>query len=58
MSDQDGISPYNTNKIASRQEFGMQKNINYRIIVDPLLQTVERVTIEILGVKALITELS
>ena len=36
MSDQDGISPYNTNKIASRQEFGMQKNINYRIIVDPL----------------------
>ena len=40
MSDQDRISPYNINKISSRQVMRIQKNINEGIIrgllVDPI----------------------
>ena len=32
MSDQDRISPYNINKISSRQVMGIKENINWGII--------------------------
>ena len=55
-SDQDRISPYVINTIASRQVLRIKKNINRRLwssIMRTVWQTVRRIKNEILGVKRL-----
>ena len=67
MCDQDRISPYNINRISSKQvmrnykekyQLGDYKSIQYQIlqtnITRTVWQTVRRITNEILGVKGLI----
>ena len=66
MSDQDRISPYNINTMASRQVMRIKKEtLIWGLLVDQyqilqtnitrtILQTVRRITHEILGVKGLI----